>query len=205
MTLSLIQFLSADGERGSAERRADQRIIPAGGAEFGDMVRGQGLIRPQVLQQHHEFVTPQPRQHVAAKLIGTQPVIGLRSQTLRPGNLVTTACGRTLPIRWIGLTDDWVATPSTVAALQARERSGKGQVVDDEPLIVQVHERILSRAGYHVTVAHDGLEAQRIGRIHLACIYACQSAGIHEGVLKIDVIFGTWVFPETTNFDVLFG
>jgi predicted alpha/beta hydrolase len=24
-----------------------------------------------------------------------------------------------LPIRWIGLTDDWVATPSTVAALQA--------------------------------------------------------------------------------------
>lgn len=61
-------------------------------------------------------------------------------------------------------------------------------VVDDEPLIVQVHERILSRAGYHVTVAHDGLQAQRL---------------LEDSAFEVDLLVTDLSMPGASGLDII--
>ncbi len=61
-------------------------------------------------------------------------------------------------------------------------------VVDDEPLIVQVHERILSRAGYHVTVAHEGLEAQRL---------------LEDSTFRVDLLVTDLSMPGASGLDII--
>src|SRR5580698_10769980 len=57
------------------------------------------------------------------------------------------------PINTPSVTADADETPSVL-------------VVDDEPAVARMTERLLGRKGYRVTVAHGGREAIELARVH---------------------------------------